>query len=145
MSHPAPSRPWEKVGTDIFTLHGQDYLVTVCYLSGYFEVDRLPSKKITDVIYALRTQFARHGIPLEVVSDNSPLVAAEFKRFADRWEFTLTTSSPRWTRSNGRAEAAVKLCKRLMAKAVESHSDPLLSLLDYRTRPVRRSVLHLLN
>ena len=73
MTHPAPSRPWEKVGSDIFTFHGQDYLITVDYLSGYFEVDRLPSKKINDVIYALRQQFARHGIPLEVVSDNSPV------------------------------------------------------------------------
>ena len=51
MSHPAPSAVWTKVATDIMTLNSQDYLVTVCYLSGYFEVDRLPSKKITDVIY----------------------------------------------------------------------------------------------
>ena len=28
MTHPAPSRPWEKVGSDIFTFHGQDYLIT---------------------------------------------------------------------------------------------------------------------
>ena len=63
MSHPAPSRPWEKVGIDIFTQRSQDYLVTVDYLSGYFEVDRLPSKKAVDVIYALRQQWARHGIP----------------------------------------------------------------------------------
>ena len=45
MTHPAPSRPWEKVGSDIFTFHGQDYLITVDYLSGYFEVDRLPSRE----------------------------------------------------------------------------------------------------
>jgi len=45
MTHPAPSRSWEKVGSDIFTFHAQDYLITVNYLSGYFEVDRLPSKK----------------------------------------------------------------------------------------------------
>jgi len=44
MTHPAPSWPWEKVGSDIFTFHGQDYLITVDYLSGYFEVDRLRSK-----------------------------------------------------------------------------------------------------
>lgn len=67
MSHPALYRPEEKVGTDIFYYHGQDYLLTVDYLSGSSEVDRLPSKKITDVIYTLRQQFARHGIPLEVV------------------------------------------------------------------------------
>ena len=87
MSHPAPLRPWEKVGMDIFTFHSQDYLITEDYLSGYFEIDRLPSKKINDVAYALRQQFARHGVPLEVVSDNSPFGSAEFKDFAERWEF----------------------------------------------------------
>ena len=78
MSQPAPSTVWSKVGTDIMTLNGQDYIDTVFYLSGFFEVNRLPSKRITDVIYALRTPFARHGIPLELVCDNSPFGAAEF-------------------------------------------------------------------
>jgi len=111
MSHQAPSRPWEKVGTDIFTFHGQDYLITADYLSGYFEVDRLPSKKVNDVVYALRQQFARHGIPMEVVSDNSPFGAAEFKAFAERWEFKHTTSSPRFAQSNGLSERSVKTAK----------------------------------
>jgi len=135
MSHPAPSRPWQKVGTDIFSFHGQDYLVTVDYLSGYFEVDRLPSKKAADVIYALRLQFARHGIPSEVMSDGSPFGAAKFKAFADRWEFVHTMSSPRFPQSNGRVENAVKTAKRLMIKAKESGSEPLLALLDWRNTP----------
>ena len=135
MSPPAPSRPWEKVGTDIFYFHGQDYLVTVDYLSGYFEVDRLPSKKVSDVIYALRQQFSRHGIPLEVVSDNSPFGSTSFKAFAERYEFKHTTSSPRWPMGNSRAEAGVKMAKRLMMKASESGSDPLLALLDWRNTP----------
>jgi len=135
MSHKVPSRPWEKIGTDIFSYHGQDYLITVDYLSGYFEVDRLPSKRIKDVIYALRLQFARHGIPIELVSDNSPFGAAEFKEFAARWEFMHTTSSPRFPQSNGRSENAVKTAKRLMTKASESGGDPLLSLLDWRNTP----------
>src|SRR5208282_4982835 len=135
MSPPAPSRPWEKVGTDIFYFHGQDYLVTVDYLSGYFEVDRLPSKKVSDVIYALRQQFSRHGIPLEVVSDNSPFGSTSFKAFAERYEFKHTTSSPRWPTGNSRAEAGVKMAKRLMMKASESGCVPLLSLLDWRNTP----------
>jgi len=138
MSHPAPSRPWEKVGTDIFTFHGQDYLVTVCYLSGYMEVDRLSSKKVHDVTYALRQQFSRHGIPLQLVSDNSPFGAAEFKAFAERWEFEHITSSPRFPASNGRAEIAVKTAKRLMIKAKESGEDPLLALLDWRNTPAEQ-------
>ena len=29
MSHEVPSQPWERVGADIFTLDGKDYLVTI--------------------------------------------------------------------------------------------------------------------
>ena len=62
MSHEAPTRPWEKVGVDIATIRQQDYLITVDYLSGYIEVDRLPSKRIADVIYCLKLQFARPSL-----------------------------------------------------------------------------------
>jgi len=63
LPHEAPERPWQKVGTDIFTHRGQDYLITVCYLTGYFEVDRIPSKRnlwrhicITSAIRSLWTR-----------------------------------------------------------------------------------------
>jgi len=135
MSHPPPSRPWEKVGVDIFTFAERDYLVTVDYLTGYFELDRLPSKAVSDVVYCLRQHFARHGIPVEVVSDNSPFGAAEFKRFANKYEFRHITSSPRYAQSNGRAENAVKSAKRIMIKAREAGSDPLLALLEWRNTP----------
>mgnify|MGYP003471288475 CR=1 FL=1 len=69
------------------------------------------------------------------MSDNSPFGAAEFKRFAERWEFKHTTSSPRFAQSNGRVEAAVKLCKGLMQKAIQSGTDAFLGLLDYRNTP----------
>jgi len=135
LSHPAPSRVWEKVGVDIFTLGDRDYLVTVDYLSGYFEVDRLPSKKVTDIVYCLRQHFCRHGLPAQVVSDNSPFNSGDFKRFAARYEFVHTTSSPRYSQSNGRSENAVKTCKRIMTRAQEAGIDPLLALLEWRNTP----------
>jgi hypothetical protein len=135
MPHPAPARPWERVGVDIFTHAGQDYVVSVDYLSGYFEVDRLPSKRATDVIYALRQQWARHGIPAQCISDNSPFGSAEFREFARCWEFEHITSSPNYPQSNGRAEAAVKMAKKLMEKAAEAGNDPLLALLEWRNTP----------
>ena len=70
-SHTAPSRPWQKVGVDIFTFRDQDYLITADYLSGYFEADRLQSKRVADIVYCLKQQFARHGLPTVVFSDNS--------------------------------------------------------------------------
>jgi hypothetical protein len=134
-SHPVPSRPWERVGTDIFTHGGQDYLITVDYLSHYFEVDRLPSKQSKDVVYVLRQQFARHGIPTTVVSDNSPFGSEEFSDFTRKWQFEHITSSPNYPQSNGKAEAAVKMAKILMRKSTEAVSDPLLSLLEWRNTP----------
>jgi len=74
MSHETTTLAWEKVGVD--------YLICVDYLNGYIEVDRLPSNRIRDVIYCLKVQFARHGLPMEVVSDNNPFNAVEFRKFA---------------------------------------------------------------
>ena len=36
MSHEVPSRPWEKIATDIFTLDGKDYLVPIDYYSNFW-------------------------------------------------------------------------------------------------------------
>lgn len=135
MSHPPPSRPWEKVGVDIFMFGDRDYLCTVDYLSGFFEIDRLPSKKVTDIVYCLRQHFARHGIPIELCSDNSPFNSREFRSFAQLYEFKFTTSSPRYPQSNGRVECAIKTAKRLMTKAREANTDPLLAILEWRNTP----------
>jgi hypothetical protein len=135
LSHEIPTRPWQAVGVDIFTDGNIDYLVTVCCLSGYFEVDRLPSKKISDVVYILRQQMARHGIPEVLYSDNSPFGAVEFQRFAAKWEFRNVRSSPRYPQSNSFAEAAVKSARRLITKSREAGTDPLLALLAQRNTP----------
>ena len=135
MPHDAPSRPWEKVGVDICTIRQQDYLITVDYLSGYIECDRLPSKRVSDVIYCLKVQFARHGLPIQVCSDNNPFNAVEFRRFAEKYDFQHITSSPHYLQANGRAEAAVKTIKKLFEKATEDREDPHLALLAFRNTP----------
>jgi hypothetical protein len=134
LSHEVPLRPWEKVGIDIFTFHDKNYLILSDYLSSYFEVDRLNSKSMKDVIYCLKSQFARHGIPNIVFSDNA-FNNYEFQKFAETYDFEQRFSSPRYPQSNGKVENAVKICKSLMTKAVESKSDPFLALLDWRNTP----------
>jgi hypothetical protein len=106
--------PWEKVGVDICTFRQQDCLITVDYLSGYIQVDRLPSKRVSDVIYCLKMQFARHGQPVEIVGDNDPFNAAEFRHFAAAYDFKHTTLSPHYPQSNGRAATAVKTIKKFV-------------------------------
>ena len=81
------------------------------------------------MIYCLKGQFARYGLPVELVSDNILLNSAEFREFAQHNDFKHITSSPHFEQSNGKAESAVKKCKRLMEKAIEDREDPHLALL----------------
>ena len=70
--HEVPERLWQKVGSDIFTIKGRNYLVTVDYYSQFIELDYLTETNSATVITKLYHHFARHGIPDVVVSDNGP-------------------------------------------------------------------------
>ena len=103
MSHEVPSRPWEKIATDIFTLDGKDYLITIDYCSNFWEVDRLPNTKASTTILKLKSHFARYGIPDQVISDNGPqFTSDEFTNFSRTWDFEHLTSSPGNSKANGR-------------------------------------------
>ena len=136
MSHELPSRPWEKVGTDLFTWEGQEYLVLVDYYSNFWEVDLLPQTTSTAVINKLKAHFARYGSPTQLVSENGPQFTSEtFRSFSTNWDFEHLCSSPGHSQSNGKAESAVKTAKRLLTKAKKAGSDPYIALLDHRNTP----------
>lgn len=136
MSHEVPSRPWAKIGTDLFTLDNRNYLITVDYMSNFWELDYLPDTESKTIIHKLKMHFARYGIPDQIVSDNGPQFASrEFTKFASTWNFAHTPSSPGNSRANGKAESAVKTAKSLLRKAKDSNSDPYLVLLDHRNTP----------
>ena len=98
-------------------------------------MDRLPSKRAADVIYCLKTHFARHGLPMEVFSDNQPFNSVEFRRFSQQYDFKHSTSSPHFPQSNGKVENSIRTVKRLMEKASEDREDVFLSLLAWRNTP----------
>ena len=80
--------------------------------------------------------FARYGVPDVVVPDNGPQFdSAEFTTFATRWGFEHITSSPRYPQSNGKAENAVKIVKRLFTKCRASGQSEYLALLDWCNTP----------
>ena len=84
----------------------------------------------------MKENFARYGIPEEVVSDNGPQYSSdEFKKFSKKWAFKHTTSSPKYPQSNGLAERMVQTLKKLFTKANESKEDVHLAVLNYRTTP----------
>ena len=93
-----PAYPWQVVGTDLFELNREQYLLVVDYFSRYSEFVKLASTTSTNVIAVLKAMFARHGVPETVRSDNGPQFASmEFTQFAREYGFRHVTSSPRAT------------------------------------------------
>ncbi|XP_033750517.1 uncharacterized protein K02A2.6-like [Pecten maximus] len=135
-SHEIPLRPWERVACDIFEFNQKSYLSTVDYYSDYFEIDGLHNKTEKEIIQKLKLNFARHGIPDVLVSDNGPpFSSTEFKDFVQKYEMQHITSSPYHAQANGKVENSIKTAKGLMRKAFEDSNDPYLALLEWRNTP----------
>ena len=127
-----PDYPWQRVGTDLFHLNGDNYLVVVDYFSRYPEIKKLSSTTSTAIIQTLKSIFSRLGIPQQVVSDNGPQFASQhFTNFAKSYDFQHVTSSPHFAQSNGLAERTVQTVKRLLKES----EDPHMALLTYRSTP----------
>ena len=142
LSHDVPSRPWAKLGADLFELNGSMYLVLVDYYSNFVEVDRLSRTTVTHVTSALSAHFARYGIPEILVSDNGPpFSSSDFRAFLRMLDVHHITSSPGYPQSNGKAENAVKTVKILMRKALASGEDPVWALMMWRNSPDESSSL----
>ena len=93
----------------------------------------LQSTTSASIIKALKSIFARHGIPSVLFSDNGPQFnSTAFKEFSSLYHFQHTSSSPRYPQSNGLVERTVKTVKALLTDT----SDPHLALLSYRATPL---------
>jgi hypothetical protein len=129
---PLPPGPWQKLGMDIATYRGSNYLVVTDYFSRWLEILLLSSDtSSSNVIAKLTSIFARFGVPLEIVSDNGPQFSSqEFAAFLRRLDIKHATSSPYFPTANGAAERAVQTAKRVL-----SQKEPWLGLLVYRNTP----------
>ena len=122
-----------EVASDLFVWNGVHYLLVIDYFSRYVEIAKLSGESSANVIKHLKSIFARHGIPQELVTDNGPQYSSrEFSKFAENYGFIHTTSSPRFPQSNGEAERGVQTVKNLLKKS----DDPYLALLIYRSTPL---------
>nr|XP_058955069.1 uncharacterized protein K02A2.6-like [Pocillopora verrucosa] len=131
---PLPDRPWQIVATDLFQMKGVDYLIVIDYYSRYVEVAAMTkTTKSSEIIRALKSIFAHHGIPEQVRSDNGPQYdSAEFSHFPKEWGFKHVTNSPRFPQANGEVKRGVRMVKNLLQKA----EDPAKGLLAYRSTPL---------
>ena len=78
----------------------------------------------------MKSAFARHEIPCEVISDNDPQYSSkEFESFTKQWEFKHTTTSPLYPQADGLVEKSVQTVKKLLTKAEQDNHDPYLGLI----------------
>ena len=126
-----PDRPWQKVALDLFKCK-QRFLIITDYYSRFFEICSLKSMTESEIIENCKSVFARLGIPEIVRSDCGTQFSSGFRKFANEFDFKSVTSSPKFSQSNGAAEAAVKIAKSILKKC----KDISLGLLAYRSTPL---------
>ncbi|XP_064463440.1 uncharacterized protein K02A2.6-like [Ornithodoros turicata] len=136
LSVPLPSLPWQKLALDFFYHQGLTYLLVIDYYSKYVELQEMPNVTAKCVINFLKSVYARHGIPSEVISDNGPpFNSALFASFNKEWGICHITSSPHFPRSNGLVERSVQTIKSTLTKTLDDEQDVHIALLNYRATP----------
>ena len=115
MLTPDPDLPFEKVAMDFCQIAGKTYLVYADRFSGWTEVALPKSTCFRDVKKELLLWFRNYGVPNEIASDGGPpFNSYEFENFLKAWGVDFRKSSAYYAQSNGRAEAAVNVVKRLL-------------------------------
>ena len=92
-STPLPKKPWEEVAVDLMgpLPSGEHLLVLVDYYSRWMEVDVIQTTSSKTIIQCLDTQFARHGLPKGLRTDNgSNLVSKEEEDYL-KWGLNTVT------------------------------------------------------
>ena len=137
---PEPEFPWQQAVMDYFEYAALKFLVIADRFTGWPEVFRLNGKAIT-LVKTCRNLFAQFGVPEELSFDGGPpFDSYEWKQFMIQWDIGRRQSSANYPQSNGRAELAVKSCKRLIKSNIDGHGNVdthnmMKALLQYRNTP----------
>ena len=118
MTDPPPTRVFQCVSADFFHHAGHTFLVYADRLSGWPIVVSCKREATSrTLVCSLREIFSSTGVPNVLRSDGGPQFSAHHTRdFLRRWGVTHVMSTPHFHQSNGHAESAVKLVKRLLQK-----------------------------
>ena len=135
--HDTPMAPWKKLGTDLFEVDGEHFVLICDYFSKYPIVTPLHATTSENVTEEIRKAVSLFGRPDEIVSDNGPqYIGKPFQDFVHKWGIQHTTSSPRFPQSNGFIERQVQTIKKIIKKCKKEKQSLHLAMLDLRATPV---------
>ena len=135
-----PEYPWQQAVLDYFEMAAMKYLVIADRFSGWPEVFRQNGKAMT-LVRTCRNLFAQFGVPEQLSFDGGPpFDSYEWKQFLIQWAIQTRLSSANYPQSNGRAELAVKTCRRMLHTNVDGNGNVdtakmMRALLQYRNTP----------
>lgn len=103
-----PTRPWEKLGSDIFEFNGSKYLIIADYYSRFPLIRPLNNISASTISSHFASIFAEYGLPSVLTADfGSQFVSEMFKKKCEQSSITLTFSSPYHHQANSVAENSV--------------------------------------
>ena len=141
-STPLPNQPWEEVAVDLMgpLPSGEHLLVLVDYYSRWMEVDVIRTTSSKTIIHCLDAQFARHGLPKGLRTDNgSNLVSKEVEDYLNEMGIEHRYTTPLWPRANGEVErqnrSLLKSMRAAHAEGKNWREELNRFLLAYRSTP----------
>ena len=113
---PAETMPWTRLHIDwAHCRHAGDILIIADSYSGWLEALICSNRTTMTVINALRSVFARFGVPLTLVSDNAPeYTSGDLKSWLASIGCELIHTPEYHPQSNGLAERMVRVVKDAM-------------------------------
>ena len=132
-----PTRPWEKLGSDIFHFNDANYLISLDYYSRFPNIRPLSDTSAPTISSHLTSLFVEYCLPYALTADfGSQLVSEIFKKKFKESGITLTFSSPYHHQANGVAERCVGTTNSLWKKAAENNQCPEAAMWMYRMTPL---------
>lgn len=136
-----PTRPWEKLGTDIFEFNGSKYLMIVDYYSRFPVIRLIANMTANTICNHFQQVLSEYGLPSHIHADfGTQYISKEFREKCENSGIKLTFSSPYHHQANSVAERAIGTCKSLWKKAIEDKQCPYTAMWMYRITPFSSTI-----
>ena len=116
-----PEAPWKRIHVDFAgPFQGHTFFIAVDAYSKWSEAVIMTTTISEKTIEILRSMFAQHGLPEQLVSDNGPqFTSTEFAEFLKGNQIKHTMSAPNNPASNGLAKRFMQTMKRTLKASMK--------------------------